>query len=110
MADAIVANYAHHGLSCARIAYRDWATEDEVAATDNDLMELLEDALHPDSEAIVVVCTNVAAARVVAEFERRHKVPVFDSILVTASRSLRYCGLRTTDVAAWGMVAAADLT
>jgi maleate isomerase len=109
MAEAIAADYESRGLTCVRMAYRGWETEDEIAATEGDLLELLEEAHHPDAEAVVVVCTNVAAATVVAEFERRHRIPVFDSVLVTAVRSLRCCGFRTGNFRGWGAVVASEL-
>lgn len=56
---------------------------------------LLREVAVPDADAIVVVCTNFAAAAVIEDVERETGRPVVDSLAATAWRTLRLSGIRT---------------
>ena len=56
------------------------------------LRDLIRRADHTAAEAIVVVCTNLAAARVVEELEQELGKPIHDSLVVSLWQPLRMLG------------------
>lgn len=103
MADRIVEVYGAEGFHCVHSAFRGWNTGPEQSAMDESVVrDLLDSAIHPKSQGIAVVCTNVRAAPLVEEVERRHNTTIFDSVLLTTWQCLRMVGLRNPSIAGWG--------
>ncbi|MBO9534124.1 MAG: aspartate/glutamate racemase family protein [Solirubrobacteraceae bacterium] len=75
---------------------REFANVTEVQAR-----ELIRAADHPSAEAILFVCTGVAAAQLVDEMERELGKPVIDSLSVVAWEALRMVGIDPV-VEGWG--------
>jgi maleate isomerase len=94
--EAIVANYAVHGIEVVAEAHaglRDnfsfcEITEDEVA----DMCRRVA-ATKPD--AIAIVCTNMRGARRAAALENELGIPILDSVAVTLWGCLRRAGVAT---------------
>ena len=100
--DAIVRVYGEAGYECVRSAHLGISTNFEFAEASLDaLRDLIRRADAPDAEAIVVVCTNLAAARVVEELERELGKPVHDSLVVSLWHPLRMLGW-DAPIAGWG--------
>lgn len=59
-----------------------------------------------DVDAVAVVCTNLAAASLVADLEAELGVPVLDSVAVTLWQALRVAG-RDVPIEGWGALLAA---
>jgi maleate isomerase len=55
-------------------------------------------------DAVVVLCTNMNAARIAAELERELDVLVLDSVAVTLWRSLQIVGADVGGLADWGRI------
>ena len=102
LAEQVARNYGAEGLQCVRTTVRNWQTEGEVAATPADLRLMMEEAYEPGVDAVAVVCTNLAAAPLVVEFERDFDTTVFDSIAITFHHCLRVGGIADPTIRGWG--------
>lgn len=104
--DAIVEVYGGAGYACVNSAYLGVSTNFAFAEIELDtLRDLVRRADHPDAEAIVVVCTNLAAARVVADLEAELGKPIHDSLVVSLWHPLRMLGWQRP-IPGWGRLLA----
>jgi maleate isomerase len=100
--DAIVQVYGQTGFTCVNSAHLGISTNFAFAEIGLDtLRDLIRKADHPDAEAIVVVCTNLAAARVVEELELELGKPIHDSLVVSLWQPLRMLGWQQP-IHGWG--------
>jgi len=104
--DAIAQVYGEAGFTCVNSAHLGISTNFDFAEVGLDtLRALVRRADHPDAEAVVIVCTNLAAARVVQELEQELGKPVHDSLVVSLWHPLRMVGWQTP-IAGWGRLLA----
>lgn len=104
--DAIVQVYGDAGFTCVNSAYLGISTNFAFAEVGLDtLRELVRTADHPDAQAIVIVCTNLAAARLVQELEQERGKPVHDSLVVSLWQPLQMIGWQTP-IPGWGRLLA----
>lgn len=106
LAAQVARNYGSEGLECVRSTVRNWQTEGEVAATPADLRLMMEEAYEPGIDAVAVVCTNLAAAPLVVDFENEFGTTVFDSIATTLHHCLGACGIPSPAIQGWGRAVA----
>lgn len=100
--DAILPVYAGAGFEAVNSMNLGISTNFEFAEVTLDtLRQLAIEADHPDAEAVVVICTNLAAARVVADLEQMLGKPVHDSLVVSLWHPLRMLGWQTP-IPGWG--------
>jgi maleate isomerase len=100
--DAIIQVYGAAGYTCVASAHLGISTNFAFAEVDLDtLRDLVRRADHSDAEAVVVVCTNLAAARVVEELEQALGKPVHDSLVVSLWHPLRMLGWQQP-IPGWG--------
>ena len=91
--DAIVRVYGEEGFTCVGSEYLGISTNYAFAEVDlATLRDLIRRADRPDAEAVVVVCTNLAAARLVDELERELAKPIHDSLVLSLWHPLRMIG------------------
>ncbi|MCC7371057.1 MAG: Asp/Glu/hydantoin racemase [Chloroflexi bacterium] len=104
--DAIVRVYGDAGFACVNSAYLGISTNFAFAEVGLDtLHDLALQADHPDAEAVVVICTNLAAARVVEALEQRLGKPVHDSLVISLWHPLRMLGW-DRPIPGWGRLLA----
>ena len=104
--DAIVEVYGGAGFACVNSANLGISTNFAFAEIDLDtLRDLIRRSDHPAAEAIVVVCTNLAAARVVEELEQELGKPIHDSLIVSLWHPLRLLGW-DRPIPGWGRLLA----
>jgi maleate isomerase len=104
--EAIVKTYASAGFECVQSVGLGISLNTAFAEVDRDsIRDLIRRANHPDSEAIVVVCTNFPAPYVVAELEHELGKPILDSILVTLWETLNLID-RPLPIPGWGKLLA----
>lgn len=100
--DAIVETFASRGLECSGSATLDISVNaafaDVPPAT---IRNLVARADSNAAEAIVIICTNLPAAWLVAELEQTFRKPVFDSTLVAVWHALRLAGVEDA-LDGWG--------
>ena len=107
--DAIARTYTGAGLRIAASACLGVSVNSEFAEIPPDrIAALLRQVAVPGAEAIVSVCTNLAAAAVIEQVERQTGRPVVDSLAATAWRTLRLAGVRTP-VLGFGRLLGSDL-
>jgi maleate isomerase len=100
--DLIVPVYEGEGFKVVNSAYLGISHNFAYAELSLDtLRQLARDADHPDAEAVVVICTNLAAARVVERLEKLLGKPVHDSLVVSLWHPLRMIGWQTP-IPGWG--------
>jgi maleate isomerase len=98
--------YASAGFTCVNSANLEISDNFAFAELSLDtLRDLIRQADHPDAEAIVVICTNLAAARVVADMEQELGKPIHDSLVVSLWHPLRMLGW-TRPIPGWGRLMA----
>jgi maleate isomerase len=100
--DLMLGNYAAEGFEC--VGSECLGISENFAYAELDLptlRDLIRRSDRPDAEAIVVVCTNLAAARVVDELEQELGKPIYDSLVVSLWQPLRMLGW-PTPIAGWG--------
>ena len=108
LAEQVARNYGSEGLECVRSTVRNWQTEGEVAATPAELRLMMEEAYEPGVDVVAVVCTNLAAAPLVVDFESEYDTTVFDSIAITFHHCLGACGIANPAIHGWGRAVAGD--
>ena len=104
--DLSIKTYAGAGFACVNSA--NLGISDNFAFAElglDTLRDLIRQADHPDAEAIVVICTNLAAARVVAELEQELGKPIHDSLVVSLWQPLRMLGW-DRPIPGWGRLLA----
>jgi maleate isomerase len=53
-------------------------------------------------DAILIMCTNLRGAPLVANWEKELGIPVYDSVSTVVWKSLRLAGIDTRRVQGWG--------
>jgi maleate isomerase len=100
--DAIVEVYGGEGFECVSSAHLGISTNFAFAEVPLEtLKQLARDADHPEAEAVVVICTNLAAARVVADLEEELGKPVHDSLVASLWHPLQMLGWQQP-IPGWG--------
>jgi maleate isomerase len=101
----IVRNFAREGLKVVaerHLGLRDNFSFSEVTAAQLDEMVAAVATAGERPQAIVPLCTNLRAAPLVADWERRHGIPVFDTVAVTLWKALKTVEIPTGSVVGWG--------
>jgi maleate isomerase len=88
VAERIVDTYRQDGLDCVGAKQLGISTNADFGRVTESEIEALVRAAAPDSEAVAIVCTNLAAAPLVARLESALGIPVIDSIAATIWKSL----------------------
>jgi maleate isomerase len=104
--DAIVATYAASGFECCAVAclgITHNAAFAEVSAAS--IRELVQRADTRDTDAIAIICTNLASGWLVGELEAELAKPVLDSGVVTVWKALRTAGI-SQPLIGWGRLLA----
>jgi maleate isomerase len=96
--------YAGAGFDCLNDAYLGISHNFAYAELSLDaLRDLARKADHPDAEAVVIICTNLAAARIVEELEQELGKPVHDSLVVSLWHPLKMIGWQHP-IPGWGQL------
>jgi maleate isomerase len=105
VAERLVGVYAAEGFDCSGARNLGMRKNSEFAAVPADQIEDLVRSVASGSDAVAIVCTNMAGAPLVRGLEQELGIPVVDSLTATVWRSLDLVGpgdrLRN-----WGSLAA----
>jgi maleate isomerase len=88
VAHRIVDQYRIEGFECELEQHLGISTNADFARVSDEQIEALVGSAAPRAEAVAVVCTNLAAAPLVAKLEGSLGIPVIDSIVATVWKSL----------------------
>ncbi len=110
VAQRIAAVYTREGVQVVSAAHAGISGNREFALVSEDqIRTLVRAADSPAADCILVVCTGVAGAQLVAELEQELGKPVFDSVAVTLWKALRMVGIDPR-LHGWGcLLAGAEL-
>jgi maleate isomerase len=94
VAERIAEAYAREGIRAVSTANAGISGNREFALVSEDqIRSLIRGADSPAADCIVVVCTGLACAQLVAELEHELGKPIFDSLAVTVWKGLRMVGI-----------------
>lgn len=100
--DMMIKTYANEGYQGLSSAKLDITVNSEIGDTPFDeIRRLILASDVPESQSIMVGCTNLAGGLWVEELEKELGKPIFDSVLVTFWKALRMVGI-TQAVPGWG--------
>jgi maleate isomerase len=102
--------YGSAGVQIVAVANAGVSGNREMAHVSEDkLRMLLREADSPDADCILLICTGVAGAQLVADAEEELGKPIFDSIAVTLWKALAMVGIEPR-LHGWGrLLAGTDL-
>ncbi len=101
----IMRNWGACGFDCTaerHLGLRDNFSFAEVG--EQEIADMVRDVARMGCDAVAIVCTNLAGARIAPALEQEIGVPVYDSISVTVWKSLRLAGFATHRLGRWGRV------
>jgi maleate isomerase len=106
VADRIAEVYAAEGVHVTTSACGGVRGNREMAlVTDETVRALVRAADSPAAECVLLICTGLAGAQIVAELEAELGKPVFDSVAVTLWKALRMIDIQPR-IAGWGSLLA----
>jgi maleate isomerase len=95
--------YEHLGFHCAAEAHLGLQDNFSFAAVDDETIQnRVAEVAAAKPDAIVIICTNLRAAHLVAPLERQYGIPVYDTIATAVWKSLQIAGIPTTSITGWG--------
>jgi maleate isomerase len=102
----IVGVYSAEGLDIVASANHGVTGNREMAfLPENEVRDLLREADAPAAECLMLICTGVAGAQLVAEMEHELGKPIFDSVAVALWKGLTMTGLEPR-LEGWGSLLA----
>jgi maleate isomerase len=101
----IAANWEASGFRCAAERYLGLSDNFAFAiVAESQVAGMVRDVAHQGCEAVAIVCTNTAGARVAPMLELEIGIPVYDSIAITVWASLRLAGGDPARLQNWGFL------
>jgi maleate isomerase len=77
----------------------------DIAEIGEEILDgLVGEVVEHGVDAVTTFCTNWVAAQRVDFWEKKYKVPVFDTVTTVIWGMLRECGVDLKGVKAWGMI------
>jgi maleate isomerase len=100
---AIVANCARSGFECVAERHSGISVNFDFSCIEPaDIDGMLDEVAKARPQAVIVLCTNMDAAALAPEFERRSGALLLDSVSTAAWGSLRTAGVDARRVRGWG--------
>ncbi|AXS41519.1 aspartate/glutamate racemase family protein [Breoghania sp. L-A4] len=100
----IVENYGRAGYTCT--AERHEGLKVNYAFSDvseERIAEMVREvAAEGKPDAIIIFCTNLIGAPVLAELERELGIPIYDTVQTAVWKSMKVCGADPSRVTGWG--------
>jgi maleate isomerase len=106
----ILQNYQSIGIECVAEAHFGEKTNFAFAEFDEPYLEQqIRHIADNKPQAIIVLCTNLRAARLVKRLELETGVPIYDSIAAVVWKALRQAEVDTSALAEWGSLFSLEL-
>lgn len=107
--EKIIENYDGIGLNCLSQQHCGIFVNKEFSRVSSGaIQEMVDRTAVPGVEAITTLCTNLRAAPLVEELERKYNLPILDSISVVVWKSLKMIGISPEVVNGWGTLFHSD--
>lgn len=101
----IIENYRSIGVHCvAEAHFRERNNYAFSEFSEAHIERAILDLAMSKPQAIVILCTNLRAARLVARLEEEIGIPIYDSVAVVVWKALRLAGVSTRALAGWGSI------
>ena len=103
----IVENYARIGVSIGEGIERHMGVvkNTDIAEIGEEILDgLVDEVVQGGVDAVTTFCTNLIAAQRVGFWEKKHIVPVFDTVTTVIWDMLHECGVDATELIGWGMI------
>lgn len=101
----IVSQYHRAGYECVAERHTGEHVNFAFAEVSAEAIEaMIREVAQERPAAIVVMCTNLNAAPLVAKLERELDMPIVDSLAAYVWKSLRLAGVRTDTITGWGRI------
>ena len=100
---AIIQNYRQSGFDI--VAEQHMGLQDNYSfseVTESDLNRMVHEVAKSQPDAILIMCTNLRGAPLVAKWEKELGIPVYDSVATVVWKSLRLAGMDTRLIQGWG--------
>jgi maleate isomerase len=105
--EQIVRNYKRIGIEIEEGMERHLRVEknnDIADICEEVLDEMVGDVVGGGIDAVTTFCTNLVAAQRVEFWEKKHGLPIFDTVTTVLWDMLRECGVDATKLEGWGMI------
>lgn len=101
----IVENFASRGITVVAEAHLSDKGNHSFASYSPDVVAgLVRGVARAGPQAIAIICTNFRGAKVADALEAELKIPVFDSVTVTAAYAMHLTGVDSSALHGWGSV------
>ena len=103
----IISNYQSVGIEIGAGMERHLRIErnTDIAEIGEDVLDgMVEEVVRGGVEAVSTFCTNLVAAQRVDYWERKHGIPVLDTVTIVVWDMLRVLGVEAKGVEGWGMI------
>jgi maleate isomerase len=104
---AIVSNYKKIGIEIGEANERHLGVvkNNDIADIGEEVLDILVDEVVKSGVDVVsTFCTNLVAAQRVGSWEKKHGVPVLDTVTTVVWDMLRECGVEAKELRGWGMI------
>jgi maleate isomerase len=99
----ILGAYERLGFHCAAEAHLGMQDNFSFATVDDEtIRSRVAEVAAARPDAIVIICTNLRAAHLVAPLEQQYGIPIYDTIATAVWKSLQIAGIPTTSISGWG--------
>jgi maleate isomerase len=104
--ESIVRNYASIGVEISCESHLGLSDNLAIGMIDATTLEnSVSTVVNGGVEAVTTFCTNFQAAQRVAQWERKYKVAIFDTVSTVIWDMLQSCGVDTRELASkWGQL------
>ncbi len=100
---SIVATLATEGITAVHERHLDISDNFSFGMVGGDVLaQMIRAVAAPPAEAVLVLCTNLRAAPLVAGLERELGIPIFDSVSTAVWGAMRLAGVDPARVTQWG--------
>jgi maleate isomerase len=99
----IIASYDRLGVTCVSESHLRLKENVTFADVDETMIRhQVAEAAAAKPDAILIVCTNLKAARLVPALEAEHGIPIYDSIATAMWKGLQIAGIPPGAIQGWG--------
>ena len=103
--EKIIKNYESEKLSC--VSEKHFSLTDNFSfseVSESQISDAVEAVITDGAQAVVILCTNLAGARIAPVLEKKHGVPVLDSVFLTVWGAFKAINQSTKSLSRWAPI------